>query len=142
MEEIIKKYLEERAKEDATIAANLKKENKSIANCCKYITEQARKEANHASSVMIADDVVFGWAIHYFDEDGLDIDKPKPQPKAKPAAKPASKPASKPKDKAQKQPKAKAVITIYNGTNEPAEGKKTAKKQNFVQCDLFGELGL
>lgn len=81
MEEIIKKYLEERAKDDPTIAMNLLKANKTIEGCCRYITEQARKAATN-NVAMIEDAMVYNWAIHYYDEDSIE-DKPKPQPKAK-----------------------------------------------------------
>ena len=122
MEEIIKKYLEERAAEDLNIAANLQKKTKSIERCCKYITEQARKQQKNGVAV-IDDDVVFGWAIHYYDEDGLDIDKP--QKKAeKPTTKVVTMPNTTKTTKTADKPQNKAQ-------NKPSE---TAK---VVQLDLF-----
>lgn len=74
MEEIIKKYLEERAKTDESVAKNLLKPNKSIEECCKYITEEARKLAKNGCAA-VEDSVVFGWAVHYYDEDSIKMKK-------------------------------------------------------------------
>lgn len=52
--------------------ADAQKANKGIKECYAYITEQARKEANGGNSVMIADDVVYGWAVHYFEDEWRD----------------------------------------------------------------------
>lgn len=49
--------------------AEAHKAHKGIAQCYAYITEQARKEANGSNSVMIADEVVYGWAVHYFEDE-------------------------------------------------------------------------
>ena len=39
----------------------------------KYATQEARKMAEKGSQcACIEDDVVFGWAIHYFEEDGIE----------------------------------------------------------------------
>ena len=48
------------------------KNGKDIAQCYEYITAQARKEANGSQSVMIADAVVYGWAVHYFEDEWRD----------------------------------------------------------------------
>lgn len=108
-QQIIYDYLQERAKNDDTIALNLQKQNKSIKKCWEYIVSQARKAAT-GNCAMIADEVVFGWAVHYYDEDNIETDK-------KPA------------------PKAKAVKIIVPEKTE-------VKKERFIQCDLFGELGM
>ena len=81
MEKIIKKYLAQRSLTDDSVARNMKKPNKSIKGCCDYIKKKA-KEAAKDNVAMIADEVVYGWAVHYFDEDNLQEDK-----KAVPTAK-------------------------------------------------------
>ncbi|MGN0844169.1 MAG: hypothetical protein ACI4QT_02990 [Kiritimatiellia bacterium] len=48
------------------------KNGKGIAQCYEYITAQARKEAKESQSVMIADAVVYGWAVHYFEDEWRD----------------------------------------------------------------------
>lgn len=65
MKEIIKKYLEEFSKEN-----NWNKFDESkLDECCKYITSEAKKKASKNVAV-IEDKVVFGWAVHFYDEGG------------------------------------------------------------------------
>mgnify|MGYP002520230909 CR=1 FL=1 len=68
---IIKDYLVGRASSDAVFAEKFiercKADQKAIEGCCAYITAEAKKKAVKGCAV-IADDEVFGWAIHYFDE--------------------------------------------------------------------------
>lgn len=69
----IQSYLEKRAKEDSLFAASYAKENKSIDECCDYITGEAIMRGGNV--VPISDDEVFGMAIHYYDEDNIKINK-------------------------------------------------------------------
>ena len=73
-QDIIKAYLDKRAQEDALFAVTYAKENKNIKDCCTYITGRAKKEASNGCA-MIEDDVVFGWAVHYYDEDDIKVEK-------------------------------------------------------------------
>ena len=70
---VIGNYLMERAKTDQAVAGNLKKENKSLKRCFQFIIDEAKKMQN-GNCAMVEDEVVFGWAIHYYDEDNLSID--------------------------------------------------------------------
>lgn len=70
----IKEYLEKRASEDSLFATTYSKENKNIEECCAYITSQAKKQASSGCAA-ISDDVVFGWAVHYYDEDDIKVEK-------------------------------------------------------------------
>lgn len=74
-ENIIQSYIENRAKEDSLFAETCKKANKSIKGCCKYIYSQAKNMAKGGKVVCIDDDTVFGWAVHYYDEDSIEIDE-------------------------------------------------------------------
>lgn len=74
-ETTIQTYLENRAKTDSLFAETYKKANKSIKECCKYIYSQARKLAKGSNSVGIDDETVYGWAVHYYDEDDIKVDK-------------------------------------------------------------------
>ena len=78
-ETTIKKYLDNRAKEDSLFAETYKKANKSIKECCKYIYSQARKMAKGSNSVGIDDVTVYGWAVHYYDEDNIEVEEVKEQ---------------------------------------------------------------
>lgn len=70
--EIIKDYLDNRAQNDPLFAKSYAKENKNIKDCCSYITSQAKKQASNGCAAIL-DEVVFGWAVHYFDEDDIKV---------------------------------------------------------------------
>lgn len=73
-QDTIKAYLDKRAEEDSLFAVTYAKENKNIKDCCSYITSQAKKQQTGGCAA-ISDDVVFGWAVHYYDEDDIKIEK-------------------------------------------------------------------
>ena len=81
-EELIKNYLQENA--DEALAAKInngtpyEKDGKQLINkktlpgFVKYATDEAMKEAaKGARAACITDDVVYGWATHYFEEDSI-----------------------------------------------------------------------
>ena len=67
-ENIIKEYIEGVCKTYEVLAGKYEKSGKDIEGCCKYIESEAKKKAKNGCAV-IADAEVFGWAIHYFDEE-------------------------------------------------------------------------
>ena len=71
-QEVIKSYLDERAKTDELFAESYAKKNKSIRECCDYIMSEARKRG---SAVAISDAEVFGMAVHYYDEDDIKVSR-------------------------------------------------------------------
>ncbi len=73
-QDTIKAYLDKRASEDSLFALTYAKENKNIKDCCSYITSQAKKQQTGGCAA-ISDDVVFGWAVHYYDEDDIKVEK-------------------------------------------------------------------
>jgi len=68
----IKAHLEKRATEDELFAVTYKKENKNLDECCNYVMECAKK----GGCAGYSDDEVFGWAVHYYDEDDIKGIKP------------------------------------------------------------------
>ena len=68
--EAIKAYLDNRAATDEQFAVSYAKENKNLDECFRYIMGEARKLG---SSVCMTDDEVFGLAVHYYDEDNIEI---------------------------------------------------------------------
>ena len=79
----IKAYLEENASDILAGKINngvlIKKDGKILLNrktmdgFMSFATEEARKQAEKgARYAMIEDDVVFGWAVHYFEEDSIE----------------------------------------------------------------------
>lgn len=119
MKQLLKKYLDNRAKEDSLFAETYKKANKNIKECCKYIYSQARKMAKGSNSVGIDDAIVFGWAVHYYDEDNIKADEVKERVEVA-TPEPASVEQPKP------QPK-------------PVQ-KRRRGEDNSLQLSLFGEL--
>lgn len=74
MKTAIKNYLDNRAKSDELFAAKYANPKKSIDECCKYITCEAYARAKNGCAV-ISDEEVYGWAVHYYDEDDITIRK-------------------------------------------------------------------
>lgn len=72
VKQAIKNYLDNRAKTDELFAVAYAKPHKNIDECFNYILGEARKQGN---AVYLPDDVVFGWAVHYYDEDNIKINK-------------------------------------------------------------------
>ena len=71
--ERIKDYLDERASKDELFAKSYAKTNKNIDECYDYIVGEARKQCKNSDSICISDDVVYGWAVHYYDEDNIKV---------------------------------------------------------------------
>ncbi len=81
-QQLVKEYLENNASSALAEKINngtiVEKDGKRLTNkktldgFMKYATEEARKLAEKgANSACVEDDVVFGWAIHYFEEDEI-----------------------------------------------------------------------
>ena len=120
-ETTIQTYLENRAKTDSLFAETYRKANKSIEECIKYIYSQARKLAKGGNEVGVDDATVYGWAVHYYDEDDIKVDKVKERVEVvAPAAEPSRTEQPKP------QPK-------------PVQKRKRGE-DNSLQLSLFGEL--
>ncbi len=73
-QDTIKAYLDKRAQEDPLFAVTYAKENKNIKDCCSYITGRAKKVQSGGCAV-ISHEEVFGWAVHYYDEDDIIVEK-------------------------------------------------------------------
>lgn len=75
----IQTYLEDRAKTDSLFAVAFSKPNKSIEECLDYIVVEALKDSSDFKSGVkvgqIDNDVVFGMAVHYYDEDNIKVGK-------------------------------------------------------------------
>ena len=118
--------LQERAKEDALFAETLKKPNKSIAECAKYIygelAEEARKNKDgQTACVGVPKADVIAMAVHYFDEDDITI-KP-----INAAVKTATPSAPKSKDAKKETKKAETAKTAKTET------KKAVKKNLLLE---------
>lgn len=110
----IKSHLESLASKDALFAETFKKPKKNINDCCTYILNEVKKSGRNA----LADEEVFGMAVHYYDEDDV-----KPGAAVKAHVVVSSQGA---------QPKTKA---------EPA-AKKAPKKLEAIERDLVNQISL
>ena len=102
-EKIIKDYIEKFAQGDAVFASKYEKSGKDIEGCCRYIKSEARKQAQNGCAV-IKDDEVYGWAVHYFDEE---MTAPKDSPRAEVKVAPTAEMPEKAVSLANQKPKAK-----------------------------------
>lgn len=104
-EERVLKYLQDNA--SPMLAEKINAGTKTLAGCLDYAKGEARKLAKGAGCVCVEDQTVFGWIIHYFEEDDIKAEPAKrqapkvrtlaPQPVKKPEPKPEPKKAAKPK---------------------------------------------
>ena len=130
--EILKAYLEENASDILVKKINngvkIQKDGKTLINkktlegFMSYATEEAKKMAEKgARSAMVEDKVVFGWLIHYFEEDFIEgtlynedgSEYKKPVTVKKPAYKTEVKIEAKPPEK-----KVGEVISMFEGLED------------------------
>lgn len=141
-QEILKAYLDERAKNDELFAVTYAKPNKAFERCWQYIFQQAAKYAADCPGGQMAaimDKDVFAWAVHYYDEDDLEIDKPKPEPEKKPFTIPTKAVAEKTEKKASKDTKKTKPET---NTTSKAKTQQTAGKRAKKAKNEEEDLGL
>lgn len=67
----IENHLNELAAKDELFAVTLKKENKNIDDCITYILNEVQK----TGKIGFADEEIYGIAIHYYDEDDIQVGK-------------------------------------------------------------------
>lgn len=68
----IQAYFAQRAMEDELFAVTYKKPNKNINDCCTYILNEVQKSGCNG----LTDGEVYSMAVHYYDEDNIEIGKP------------------------------------------------------------------
>lgn len=62
-------YLQENASN--ALAAKINAGKKTIKGALEYAKKEAQKMASGASCVCVDDETVFGWIVHYFEEDDI-----------------------------------------------------------------------
>ena len=67
----IKAYLDKRANEDTLSAITYAKANRNMDDCITYILNTVQKSGCNG----FADDEVYSMAVHYYDEDNIEIGK-------------------------------------------------------------------
>ena len=68
----IKAYLDQRAESDLLFSFKYSAPKKNIDDCITYILNQVQKSGCNGFS----DDEIFGMAVHYYDEDNIEVGKP------------------------------------------------------------------
>ena len=68
----IAEYLNQRAMTDPLFALNLAKPNKNIEECVTYILNEVQKSGCNGFD----DDEIYSMAVHYYDEDNIEVGKP------------------------------------------------------------------
>jgi len=68
----IAEYLNQRAATDPLFAPNLAKPHKNIEDCITYILKQVQQSGCNG----FEDDEIYSMAIHYYDEDNLEVGSP------------------------------------------------------------------
>ena len=159
-EKVLKEYLEQTVSEvladkinnGVSVEKDGKKliSKKTLAGFMKYATEEARKQAaKGATCACLHSDIVFGWAIHYFEEDsipgtlynedGTEYKAPKPASKvtsrktAPTASDTPTAPAPKP------QPKA-GQMSMFDLFDEPeTEADETTEAEEYDEEDTLAE---
>ena len=120
IKEAIKRHLDKMAQQDFAFAERYKLEGKTLDKCVAYITSQAKKQAKNGCAA-IEDAVVYGWAVHYYQEDDKSLGLVKEAPKAKVTI--------------QSKPKEEKPMEI-----KPIKALVQDKKNNgkCLELDLFG----
>lgn len=70
-QEQIKAYLDKQAENDSQFKKKYEDPKKSIEDCCTYILNQVQK----AKVIGWADEEIFGMAMHYYDEEEIEVGK-------------------------------------------------------------------
>ena len=68
----IQNYLELRAESDALFTPRYHNPRKSIDDCITYILNEVRRSGCNG----FADDEIYSMALHYYDEEDIDVGKP------------------------------------------------------------------
>lgn len=119
----IKAYLDKMAQQDFAFAERYKSEKKSLDQCCKYIMSEAKKQAKNGCAA-VEDSIVYGWAVHYYQEDDVVIEKTNIHQVVTPKAD---------KPKVEKPKEIKPIKALV---------KDKSDKEKCVQLDLFADFGL
>lgn len=159
-EQRIKEYLEQNASQILADKINngtpITKDGKNLINrktlagFFKWATTEARKLAEKGSNFACVDDnTVFGWAIHYFEEDaivgdiynldGTPYEAPKPKAPEKKAEKKApTKTPTKPTPKAEApKPEPKKAVILPIPDTKPGKKDKPTDTDQLSIFDLF-----
>lgn len=115
-------YLESNASE--VLAEKINAGKKTLGGALRYAKEEARKLSNGSSCIYVADETVFGWVIHFFEEDEVrELKKGRPRGSARTPGKVKKAPQKKAPQKKAVCPERKEgplVLDLFTGEEVPA----------------------
>lgn len=122
-EQIVLDYLNKNASE--MLAEKINDGKKNLSQCWSYIVSEAKKLAQN-NCACVEDATVFGWAIHFFEEDSIDGNKFNTKSPVKVT-----------------NTKPKPVATTQPTQNlEPTITKEKIIKTKAKQVDLMGQMSI
>lgn len=116
-QEVIKSYLDNKANKDKQFAKKYNNKKKSIEACCNYIIGEVRK----LNTTAMADEEVYGLAVHYYDEENIEVGEVPNCTVVVPGEKTIKAEVSKP----------------TTATSQPTTKKKAKKQEDTNQLSLF-----
>lgn len=141
LEDALKAHLDDLATKDKAFAERYANPKKSIAECAKYIMGEAYAMASGQRCVAISDEQTYGMAVHYYDEDDIQI-RSTPGGGCAPAP---SKPALTEEEKAAQAERIEAEIRVMRAERKEKEKAEKAKQKSRQEADatqapsLFGD---
>lgn len=127
-EELVLAYIEAEASD--MLVEKINNGEKGMTDCLGYIKEQARNQAQHGVA-MVEDREVYGWAMHYFEEDSI-----------KPGAlRPSGTKIGVDKDLEERRKKRAEEAAELKAKAEEKKAKEEAKHGLDGQMDLFSLMG-
>lgn len=124
LQEYITTELGKMAQADPNFKKRYEDKDKSMTDCLKYITQEAKKRATNNCAAISNDDVL-QWATHYYQEESVKPTGVAPQAKV----------ATPPQAKVEEKPKTAVLIPTPKPKKKVKEKKET--KEDPRQLSLF-----
>ena len=124
----IQMFLEQRVAEDKLFAASYNKPNKNIDDCVTYILNYVQRSGCNG----FTDGEIYGQAVHYYDEDEIEVGKPI---QCQVAVNHVVELTEEEKQEARRRAVAQYQQAEFQKLQN--RNKPTAKKENQVQPSLF-----
>ena len=136
-EQALKTYLDQRAQDDPLFAVSYAKPKKSIQECARYCTQEARKLLKSGNTVCVEDATVYGWAVHYYDEDNIKVTGNYSQVHAEVSHTPKVKLTEEEKAEAKKIAMERAIEEQRKQLHTKSKKAAQTKENEPVQTSLF-----
>ena len=127
----IQSYLQRRAQEDELFAPRYAKPKKNIDDCNTFILNYVKQSGCNG----FADDEIYSLAMHYYDEDDIDIGKPLTNCKV--VVNHTIVLTEEEKAEARRQAMQKATDEAYRKITQGKNKNKTKKAETATQSSLF-----